>query len=143
MFCRRLLLAGVVCSAAAGLVAHAQTGAPSAAVAQASASDSLKETQWNLIELDGNPVASSASPPYIYLHDDHDKLTGSGGCNRLFGSFDLDGNSLQFHSVALTLMACAGDAGAHEAQLLEALKLVTGYRISGDELELRVDDRVL
>jgi heat shock protein HslJ len=141
MVSRRLLLAAAICVLASVLAANAQTSQGQASTP----SSSLKETQWNLVELEGDAVtaASPESDPYIYLHEDSDKLTGSGGCNRFFGSFDLDGNSLEFHSVAQTLMACPGNAGSHEPTLLEALKLTTSYRITADELELRVGERVL
>ena len=114
--------------------------APSAA-----SQPSPTETQWNLTEVDGEPVTVQAadSQPYIYLQEPSDKLSGSGGCNRLFGSFDLSGSSLQFHSVASTRMACGGNTSEHESALLEALKLTTGFRISGNLLQLKVDDRVL
>jgi putative lipoprotein len=145
MVFRRVLLAAAICAVSANVAINAQTGTTPSSPGEASTPASLKETQWDLIELNGSPVtaASSDSRPYIYLHADSDKLTGSGGCNRLFASFDLDGSSLQFHAVAQTLMACAGNAGAQEPQLLEALKLATIYSITGDELDLKVDDRVL
>jgi heat shock protein HslJ len=144
MVFRRLLLAGKICVVAAGLLVSAPIGRSQSAQSATPAA-SLKETQWNLVELDGAAVAavSADAQPYIYLHDDSDKLTGSGGCNRFFGSFDLSGSSLEFHSVAQTLMVCPGASGEHESALQNALKLTTGYRINGNELELRVDDRVL
>ena len=40
-------------------------------------------------------------------------------------------------------MACAGNSSEHESALLEALKLTTSYQISGNVLQLKVDDRVL
>jgi len=143
---RRNFLAGIICVGTLAFsgyaVAQAGVGTPATSVAPGPA---LKETHWNLIELNGDPVtaASAESQPYIYLHSEGDKLSGSGGCNRLFGSFDLSGNSLQFHSVASTRMACADNSMEHEPALLEALKLVSSYRIEGDTLILRVDDRVL
>ena len=142
---RLLILAGCLSVFALGCVAAAQSTGASANPDLGTASVSLKETQWNLVELEGNPVtaASSQNQPYIYLHAEGDKLTGSGGCNRVFGSFDLDGSLLQFHSVAQTLMVCPGSSGAHEPELQQALKLATSYRIDGDTLELKVDDRVL
>lgn len=104
-----------------------------------------QEIHWNLIELDGSPVTASTpeSQPYIYLQAQSDKLSGSGGCNRLFGSYDLNGNSLEFHSVASTMMACPGKSMDNEARILEVLKLVTNFVIAGDVLSLRVDDHVL
>jgi heat shock protein HslJ len=107
---------------------------------------SITETHWNLIELDGNAIAavtSGRNQPYIYLQRPGDKISGSGGCNRLFGTFDLSGNSLQFHSVASTRMACADNSMANEAALLEALKLTTSFQLDGNVLQLRVDDRIL
>ncbi len=83
------------------------------------------------------------SQPYIYLQAQGDKLSGSGGCNRLFGSYDLNGSALEFHSVASTMMACPGKSMDNEARILEVLKLVTNFVITGDVLSLRVDDHVL
>jgi heat shock protein HslJ len=40
-------------------------------------------------------------------------------------------------------MACADDSQRHEPELLQALNLTTSYRVSGDVLELRADERVL
>lgn len=145
----KMFIAGMTLMAAAGAFSHAQAlhhrdSASQPGGAAAPAAVSLTETHWNLIELDGNPVtASNESQPYIYLQVQGDKLSGSGGCNRLFGSFDLSGSSLQFHSVAATMMACPGDAMKYESQLADALRLTTGFQISGEVLSLRVDDRVL
>ncbi len=105
----------------------------------------MVETQWNLIELNGSPVnvPGNEGQVYIYLQQEGDKLSGSDGCNRFFGSYDLNGASLQFHSVAQTLMACRGAFTDREAEFVDALKLVTGYQISENILQLKVDDRVL
>ncbi len=106
---------------------------------------SVIETQWNLIELNGSAVHASGAEGqvYIYLQREGDKLSGSDGCNRFFGSYDLSGNSLDFHSVAQTLMACRGGFADREAEFLNALKLVTSYQVAEDILQLKVEDRVL
>jgi heat shock protein HslJ len=106
---------------------------------------SVIETQWNLIELNGTAVNVPASEGqvYIYLQQEGDKLSGSDGCNRFFGSYDLSGSSLQFHSVAQTLMTCRGAFTEREAEFIEALKLVSSYQIADNVLQLKVDDRVL
>lgn len=140
--------AAVLAMAFAGRGFCQKTSTPSASredAPSAASQPSLTETQWNLTEVEGEPVTVQAadSQPYIYLQEPGDKLSGSGGCNRLFGSFDLSGSSLQFHSIASTLMACAGNSSSHEAALLEALRLTTSYQMSGNVLQLKVDDRVL
>jgi len=106
---------------------------------------SPREVHWNLIELDGSPVAAASpeSQPYLYLQAQGDRLSGSLGCNRLLGSYDLSGDSLQFHSLAATRMACANMSMDIEAKILDDLKLVTSFQISGEVLSLKVDNRVL
>jgi heat shock protein HslJ len=132
-------LLGVVCAPAFGQTALASTES------RQDAAPSVVETQWNLIELNGAAVnvPSSEGQVYVYLQADGDRLSGSDGCNRFFGSFDLSGPSLQFHSVAQTLMACRGAFTERESEFLDALKLVTSYQISENVLQLKVDDRVL
>ncbi len=138
----------IALTAALGIAANpaaAQGLATEPASATAATSRPPQEIHWNLIELEGSPVTASTpeSQPYIYLQAQGDKLSGSGGCNRLFGSYDLNGNSLEFHSVASTRMACPGHSMDNEARILEVLKLVTNFVITGDVLSLRVDDHVL
>lgn len=151
---RRLALISACCTAGIfGVVGGGPTlcqtaPAPSESRADAAPGASLTsviETQWNLIELNGTAVNVPASEGqvYIYLQQEGDKLSGSDGCNRFFGSYDLSGSSLQFHSVAQTMMACRGAFTEHEAEFIEALKLVTSYQIADGVLQLKVDDRVL
>jgi heat shock protein HslJ len=113
--------------------------------APAASQSGVIETQWNLIELNGSAVHVPADEGlvYIYLQEDGDRLSGSDGCNRFFGSYDLSGSSLQFHAVAQTMMACQGAFTEREAEFIEALKLVTSFQISDNALQLKVDDRVL
>ena len=45
--------------------------------------------------------------PQLVLGDDG-KLSGTDGCNRLMGSWELEGDTVKFGQVASTLMACEG-----------------------------------
>lgn len=144
------LVAGAIFAMAIGpssknIPALAQTGSSAPVSTISNRDQSVTETHWNLVELEGSAVSAKTpeSQPYIYLQAEGDKLSGSGGCNRLFGSYDLSGSSLQFHSVASTRMACPGMSMDDESGLLEALKLTTSFRIVDGVLTLRVDDRVL
>jgi heat shock protein HslJ len=62
-------------------------------------------------------------------------VTGSGGCNRLTGSYDLNGDHVSFSKVASTRMACLGGMETAEA-FLEALGIVSRWMIVGQQLEL-------
>jgi heat shock protein HslJ len=149
---RKFVLAGTCCAGLLGVSAPAAIGQTASASAESrqdlasgASQPSVIETQWNLIELNGSAVSAppSEGQVYIYLQEDGDKLSGSDGCNRFFGSYDLSGSSLQFHSVAQTMMACRGAFTEREPEFVDALKLAASYRISGNVLQLKLDDRVL
>ena len=58
-----------------------------------------------------------------------------GGCNRIIGSIELDGDRLRFGRMASTRMSCP-DGMDQENRLIETLKHVACYRIRGSHLEL-------
>jgi len=103
----------------------------------------LAGTHWTLSRLNGEVVTapSGKQAPYIELDDSSKRLAGSGGCNRLLGSYEVDGSSLHFRQVASTMMACPGDAMTHEQAFVKALGSVDSYRIRGSILVLRDKDK--
>jgi putative lipoprotein len=106
----------------------------------------LAGTHWSLTELNGQAVTpqSGRSEIYIELNAETKRLSGSGGCNRLMGSYVLDGDSLRFKQVASTMMACLGDATmTQEQSFVKALSGTTGYRIHGSTLLLRGEDETV
>lgn len=62
-------------------------------------------------------------------------VAGSGGCNRLSGGFELDGDRLRFGRMAATRMKCP-DGMEQERRFLKALEQVLGYPIRDSHLEL-------
>jgi copper homeostasis protein (lipoprotein) len=97
----------------------------------------LQDMYWKLVRLDGDPVVRlpDRREPHLVLHTADRRLAGSTGCNRLMGTYELDGDRLAFGPIATTKMACPGDGG-QEARLLAALEAVTTWRIEGIHLEL-------
>jgi heat shock protein HslJ len=63
------------------------------------------------------------------------RATGSGGCNRMTGSYELSGDRLSLGQMAGTLMACT-EGMETERAFLDALGRVKGWRIAGQQLEL-------
>ena len=66
------------------------------------------------------------------------KVQGSAGCNRMMGTYELDGNKLKFGPLATTRMACP--ALQTETAFLKALATTTRYEVSGSSLTLFGDD---
>jgi uncharacterized lipoprotein YbaY/heat shock protein HslJ len=99
----------------------------------------LENTYWKLISLRGTPVqlADKQREPHLILQPADRRVVGSGGCNRLMGSYTLDGERLAFSKTAGTMMACAQGVMALERAFLDTLPQVVTWRIDGQQLELR------
>jgi heat shock protein HslJ len=64
------------------------------------------------------------------------QVAGSAGCNRYFGSYQLDANNLTLGPLGTTMMVCETDVGGQERLYLAALEKVASYRIVDGLLEL-------
>lgn len=97
----------------------------------------LRNTYWKLVRLEGAPVpvAEGQTEPHLILASDELRVSGSGGCNRVMGSFELDGDRIRFNQVASTMMACA-DGMDIEQRFLKSLESVERLRISGSHLDV-------
>lgn len=95
----------------------------------------LRGTAWQLLALQA-PEMSPPRPAQLRLDPDSLRYTGHTGCNRIQGSFELEGPRLRIAPGATTRMACPGEAGAEETRFLAALPRVAGWRFDGAELHL-------
>jgi heat shock protein HslJ len=74
----------------------------------------------------------------MYLQFDNDgRIGGHAGCNRYFGGYRFDADSLIFGMVGATRMACGEPADSFEISYLEALQNTRGAVRSEDRLALR------
>ncbi len=100
-------------------------------------SEMLYQYKWYLNELQGEPFTFIGNDNYAHLlfsTGQPNKVSGSTGCNRLNGSFELTGvNFIKFSPLATTRMACPGNT---EAKFIEALGQVNNWSISNEQLLL-------
>lgn len=103
----------------------------------------LARTIWRLVELNGKPFSrvDSTRMPHLVLIPDDRRAAGSGGCNRFTGSYEMSGDSLRFHQLALTSMDCPGGVDLERA-FMEALEAVSTLDHFGETLELWSDHRL-
>jgi heat shock protein HslJ len=97
----------------------------------------LLNTYWKLILLNDTEiiVVDNQREPHITFNAEN-RVSGSDGCNRLMGSYLLEGDKLTLAEMAGTRMACA--EGAEQSQAFnEALSKVATYSVHSDQLELR------
>jgi copper homeostasis protein (lipoprotein) len=95
----------------------------------------LVNSRWCPVQLGAKPVRASApSEVWITLDPRAHRFTGSSGCNRINGSFDVQGEALRFGRTASTMKACP--EMEIERAFLSALEDTRRYRASGRTLEL-------
>lgn len=112
-------------------------GAPTAA--------RIENTYWKLVAIGDVPAlpAAGAREASFTLHAADRRLSGSTGCNRLVGTYTLDQRALKLVPGGTTMMACAMELMQQESDYVAALQMTTGYRVTGEALELVNADRVL
>jgi heat shock protein HslJ len=129
----------IVCAA----LLLAACGSPEAAApsvdqprAEPAASTVLDRTAWLLESLNGAPPLAGTR---ITLEFEDGQAGGFSGCNGYGGQYTATENgALTLRDVASTAMGCVTPVGVldQEAAYFEAFRLVTGYRVDGDRLEL-------
>ena len=95
----------------------------------------LENTYWKLISLGETEVPTLPREPQIVLNSETQRVAGSGGCNRVTGSYELTGNQIRFNQMASTMMACPQGMDTEKA-FLNALNQVKTWKITGERLEL-------
>ncbi len=97
----------------------------------------LENIYWKLTRLGDTAVimAPQQREPHIIFNSKSRRVSGSGGCNRLMGSYELSGDTLTFGQMGSTMMACPQGMETEKA-FLDALKQVNKWKIVGQHLEL-------
>lgn len=115
--------------------------ADAAATCPAASTASLENTYWKLITLAGKPVnvPDGQREPHLLLHPEQQRVSGSGGCNRIMGGYTLAGNRLGFGKLASTLMMCL-QGGEQERDFLASLERTAGWQVQGQQLTLLAAD---
>ena len=99
--------------------------------------------QWKLVEVDGINVGSS-SRAYLELNLNQSRFMGNTGCNRMFGSVDVQGRRLDFSNVGTTRMACVEPRARRiETAFVKALENADRFRERGNSLELYDRNRLV
>ena len=95
----------------------------------------LENTYWKLVGLDGAPVPPTQREAHFILYPADKRVSGSGGCNGIGGSYQLEGERLKFGQMIRTMMACSQGMDT-ENRFLAALNRASRARVSQQQLEL-------
>jgi heat shock protein HslJ len=128
---------GAADSSGASAAADSSTPAAPESPAPATPAAALEGTEWRLVDIGGQPAPAGADTtrqPGFTLIAEGRKVQGSAGCNRMNGTYQLDGEKLKFGPLATTRMACPGMQT--ETAFLKALEATTRYEVNGLSLTL-------
>ncbi len=118
--------------AGAGALAVAMLAVGLAMNADAEGADKLIGAVWLAEDIRGGGVVDRVQSTISI--DAAGKATGSGGCNRVFGSATVSGESLVFGGMGSTRMACAPAVMDQEQKFLAALADTRSFRFQGATL---------
>jgi len=99
----------------------------------------LGNTRWRPNRIGDQPVTLSGHErePWIQMDPRSLRVTGSGGCNRISGTYESGRGVLRFRSLISTQMACV--SMDTETAFFRALNQTRRYRIIGRSLQLMDD----
>ncbi|HMN47081.1 MAG TPA: YbaY family lipoprotein [Povalibacter sp.] len=96
----------------------------------------VENVEWHLVRLGTTPaVVNPQNPPRLTLQAADHRVAGSGGCNRMGGSYEIEGDRLEFGQMIGTMMACP-QGMEQERAFHQALARVKRWRLDGAMLEL-------
>jgi copper homeostasis protein (lipoprotein) len=100
----------------------------------------LVNTYWKLVSIAGDTVGTHKDQREVHmlLEMDEPQVRGFAGCNRFFGGYETDGDTLGFGQLASTMAMCP--YMDDETAFFQALEKVGAYEILGESLELRCED---
>ena len=102
----------------------------------------LAANEWQLVSIDGAPLAKDAKAPVI--HFEHDSVRGFAGCNRFTAKVtDKAPGQIAIGPAAATRMACPEPEMQLEARFLGALEKTTSYGFVAGQLALTQPDGTL
>lgn len=101
----------------------------------------LSASAWRATHL-GEMKLEETSEMFVQFEVDG-QMRGHGGCNRFFGSYELEDGSVQIDPLGSTRMACPEPAMSFEISFMEALQTSVTANLVGNKLVLRTDKDVI
>ena len=93
---------------------------------------SLAGTAWWVEDIGGLGVVDMSHTSIEFADDE--SVVGNTGCNRYFGSVDIDGSNMTFGPMAGTRMACAESLMDQEMKFYQAMGEVSSWEVAATGL---------
>lgn len=94
----------------------------------------LAGSEWRPVELGAQALPDSGT---LFVRFEADgRLTGHGGCNRFFGSYEITADRINIGPLGTTRMACPAPVMDLEMTFLQSLEQANGFARDGTRLLL-------
>ena len=110
--------------------------------ASPASAESLDGTSWSITSLE-TPDGTEEAPDDATLSFEAETVSVATGCNSGSGSATIEGDTITFGQLGVTLIGCPPDLQGWEDALLAFLQGEVTFEVSGDELTLTKDDSTL
>ena len=96
-------------------------------------SDELIGHRWFWKEVQGHEIEANSA----YLEfSESGRISGSSGCNRMMGDYEINKAQISFKGLASTRMFCEGTRGEEERLILKALEETQSWKLDRNALNL-------
>ncbi|RED50464.1 META domain-containing protein [Seonamhaeicola aphaedonensis] len=96
---------------------------------------------YNIITLNGKDISEFELT--IAFNDSTEQVSGFSGCNRFFGPYTIDRNTLKLGPLASTKRMCSPKFNDVESKILDALLKLNSFSVDDDILKLLGDNNIL
>lgn len=103
----------------------------------------LTGIKWALQSMNGQALdlQNDNSEVFLQFNEAEKRVSGKSGCNRFFGTYDMEGESLKFSPMGATKMACPDMT--IETEFFKMLDAVDHFSIKGNQLILMQKNTIL
>ncbi|AMW27900.1 MULTISPECIES: META domain-containing protein [Arthrospira] len=97
--------------------------------------DSMLNKPWRLLFwTKSDSMIDVVAHSEVTLEFAENRISGTGGCNRLIGGYEVKDQQLEITTLASTSMACEPELMTQESQFMQALEGVQEFRTNGNNL---------
>lgn len=94
----------------------------------------IRGVTWQLSDLGDNTINNSIITTLVF--EDDNKISGNGGCNNYFGTYDLYTNGLAISNIGTTKKLCSEEIMEQEMTYLTVLGKAKSIKFSDYKLEI-------
>lgn len=96
------------------------------------------DIDWTVQTIAGNDVLPEAKPMIRFGSDNN--ISGSATCNRLVGSYKMEGREIDIEALGTTMMACAPTENMQEKAFLDMIDDIESIQVLADGSLLMFSD---